>query len=147
MTKQIETPKKPQKDTKARTRTRRKKKLLQALQESLGIVTRACKIADIPRADFYRWFNDDKKFRDAVEDVEDIALDFVEGRHYSLIQQMHPASIIFHLKTKGRGRGYIERNEVEHSGKIDMNVSDLTNCNIKCDCSIISYFRPFKIEK
>lgn len=113
--------------TLAKAPAKRKKALLSALTDNLGIVTRACKAVGIPRACFYEWFNDDPEFKAAVEDVNEIALDFVEERHYALIKCLNTASIIFHLKTKGRGRGYVERTEIEHSGKLDTNVSELTN--------------------
>ena len=111
----------------AKSKAKRKKILLEALKESLGIVSRACKKAKIPRSEFYKWYHADEKFRDAVEDVNEIALDFVEERHYALIQALNAASIIFHLKTKGSGRGYSERMKLEHGGELSLKVSEMTN--------------------
>lgn len=114
--------KKPsKKSTKSRISTeKRKNLLLEKLKESLGIVTTACAKADINRVTFYRWYQSDNKFKEAVDQIEDIALDFVETQHYKLIKDGNPSSIIFHLKTKGRSRGYREKYELEHSGDIGL---------------------------
>lgn len=95
-----------------------KKALLEALEKSLGIVTTACKSVDIARDTFYRYLKDDEDFAKAVKDVDNIALDFVESVLLHNIKDRREASTIFYMKTKGRHRGYIEKQELEHSGKI-----------------------------
>lgn len=96
-----------------------KAKILAALVESKGIVTSACaKCPDVSRSQFYKWKLDDPDFLAAVEDVEDIALDFVESALHRQILNDNPASTIFYLKTKGKRRGYIEKQQIEHSGEI-----------------------------
>ena len=40
----------------------KKESLLKALEQSLGVVTVACKKADIPRSTYYKWLNEDPKF-------------------------------------------------------------------------------------
>ncbi|KKM24451.1 hypothetical protein LCGC14_1604980, partial [marine sediment metagenome] len=67
---------------------------------------------------FYNYLQDDKDFAIKVKDVENIALDFAESALFQNIKDRREASIIFYLKTKGKGRGYIEKQEIEHSGKI-----------------------------
>lgn len=114
-------------ETLAKSKAKRKLILLDALKTSMGIVSRACKAVGIPRSDFYKWCKADPEFKAAVQDVHEIALDFVEERHYALINALHPASIIFHLKTKGRGRGYIEKTEICHSGTMSVDVSGLSD--------------------
>lgn len=89
-----------------------KKKLLTALEKSLGVVTIACKSANLDRSQFYVWLKEDEAFAEAVEDMNNIALDFAESSLHKQIQSGVPASTIFYLKTKGKGRGYIERQEI-----------------------------------
>jgi len=89
-----------------------KKKLLEALEKSKGIITDACKRAKVPRRTYYNWLNDDDDFKKEVEDIQNQALDFVEGKLFSLIDQENPTAIIFYLKTKGKKRGYVERQEI-----------------------------------
>ena len=56
----------------------KKETLLKALEKSLGVVTIACKKADIPRSTYYKWLKDDDEFRQQVQEIENVALDFAE---------------------------------------------------------------------
>jgi len=87
--------------------------MLQALQRSLGVVTTACQSVGIHRDSHYRWLKDDAEYAQQVKSVEDIALDFAESHLHELIKDGNPAATIFLLKTKGRRRGYVERQEIE----------------------------------
>lgn len=89
-----------------------KKRVIEALIESKGIVTSACEAAQVPRGTFYWWINNDPDFKEAVEDVQDIAIDFVEGKLFDKITSGDTIATIFYLKTRGKKRGYIERNEI-----------------------------------
>ena len=85
-----------------------KKKLIQALEKSLGIVSSACKIVEINRSTFYKYYNEDKEFKKEVDSINDVALDFAESKLLENIKDKKETSIIFYLKTKGKKRGYIE---------------------------------------
>jgi len=89
-----------------------KKALLEALEKSLGVVTTACKAVGVDRTTFYKYVNEDPAFKQAVDDVENIALDFAESQLHRQIQNGEVSSTIFYLKTKGKRRGYIERQEM-----------------------------------
>lgn len=93
--------------------TERKKAVIEALQESLGIVTTACKKAGVGRTQFYEWLKVDKEFADAVADIEEITLDFVESKLLKNIQQGDTQSIHYYLKCKGGKRGYGDKHEVK----------------------------------
>ena len=86
--------------------------MLQALEQSLGVVTVACKKAEIPRSTFYKWINEDEEFAKQVREIENIALDFAESQLHKQISENSTAATIFYLKTKGKKRGYIERQEI-----------------------------------
>lgn len=90
-----------------------KKKLLKALEKSLGIVTTACKQVKCSRNTFYQYCNDDQGFKKSVDDISNICLDFVESQLFKLIENEHPTAIIFYLKTKGKQRGYVEKQEIQ----------------------------------
>ena len=91
-----------------------KKNMLSALEASLGVVQAACVLVGIDRKTHYRWLAKDPKYKAAVEEMTDIALDFAESKLLLQIKSNNTAATIFYLKTKGKTRGYIER--VEHSG-------------------------------
>jgi len=104
----------------------KKKSLLEALRRNKGIVSHACQQTGIPRRTFYQYLNDDPDFHAEVLDAQEIALDHVEGKLHELIdgvtvvgengvyqQPPNVTATIFYLKTKGKKRGYVERQEVE----------------------------------
>lgn len=97
-----------------------KKAILEALEQSLGVVTSACKKVGVGRTTFYQWMKDDKEFAEQVKDIENVALDFAESQLFKQIKENNPTSTIFYLKTKGRTRGYIEKKEIDQSGRIEV---------------------------
>lgn len=105
-----------------------KARVLEALEESLGIVTDACRKSNISRQSFYRWCKEDPDFKDKVDEIEDVALDFAESELHKQIRNGIPSSTIFYLKTKGKKRGFVERQELEHRGDLttDTGLSHLT---------------------
>jgi len=108
-----------------------KKFILELLEEHHGIVTTACKSLGLARATFYKWCNDDPNFKEAVEEITETAIDFVESKlmekingvtvlgQKDVIYEQPPSdtAIIFYLKTKGKKRGYVERSEIDHTTK------------------------------
>ena len=90
----------------------KKESILKALEQSLGVVTMACKKADVPRSTFYKWMNEDEDFAKSVKDIENIALDFAESQLHKQISETSTSATIFYLKPKGKKRGYIERQEI-----------------------------------
>lgn len=107
-----------------------KREILEALIEFNGIVTNACNSIGLARSTFYNWLNTDNEFKKEVEDIQDVAIDFVEsklmekingvkimGREYIYEQPPSDTAIIFYLKTKGKKRGYVERSEIDHTTK------------------------------
>lgn len=94
-------------------RLKEKKKLfLECFEKRLGIVSRSCEDAGISRQTYYRWMEQDKKFNERVTDILEKQIDFVENQLISNIQDGDTTAIIFYLKTKGKKRGYIERQEI-----------------------------------
>ena len=90
-----------------------KKQMVEALEKSLGIVTSACKNVGIARETHYKWLRVDIKYKEEVESIEGIALDFAESQLHQQIKRGEVSSTIFYLKTKGKHRGYIEKTEQE----------------------------------
>ena len=105
----------------------KKESILKALENSLGVVTVACKSADIPRSTYYKWLKEDEDFAKSVKDIENIALDFGESQLHKQIGDGNTSATIFFLKTKGKRRGYIERSELDLTSgdepiKININI-------------------------
>jgi len=97
------------------TNSTRKKDLLDALERSLGIVSTACEKVGVDRKTHYNWLKDDPEYKEAVRAIEERTIDFAESHLHALIKDKNPAATIFFLKTKGKTRGYVERQEIEVS--------------------------------
>lgn len=95
--------------------------MIEALEKSLGVVTTAAEQVGISRKTHYEWLKTDEDYKEAVESISDMALDFAESQLYKQIKEGEVTSTIFYLKTKGKKRGYIERTEVEQSGGLSIN--------------------------
>ena len=90
----------------------KKDTLLQALENSLGIVSTACNRTGISRSSYYKWYKEDEEFRQKVDDIDNVKLDFVESKLFKNIENEKEKSIIFYLQHKGHKRGYIQRQNI-----------------------------------
>lgn len=97
--------------------------MLSALYTSLGVVSDACDKCNITRATHYNYLKDDLEYKKAVEDIGERVLDFAESELFKQIREGSTTATIFLLKTKGKKRGYIERQEYE----ITQNGPDLSD--------------------
>lgn len=93
-------------------RTLKKDTLIQALENSLGIVSTACNRTGISRSSYYKWYKEDEEFRKKVDDIDNVKLDFVESKLFKNIENEKEKSIIFYLQHKGHKRGYIQRQNI-----------------------------------
>ena len=100
------------------TSSTKKDNFLKALKNNLGNISQACKSSKISRQTYYRWIDDDVEFEEQCKNVEESLLDLAENRLLEKIDKYDTTSIIFFLKTKGKKRGYIEKQEVEHTKPI-----------------------------
>lgn len=106
-----------------------KKALLEALEKSLGVVTTACKIVGIHRSTFYEYLKEDEEFRQQVEELDNMVLDFAESQLHNQIKDGNTSATIFYLKTRGRKRGYYEKTQFDHTTddepiKININLAN-----------------------
>lgn len=109
-----------------------KKRVLEALEDQCGVVTAACKIVGVSRTQFYVWMEEDDEFKKAVDDVSEVAKDFVESSLFLQIKGGNTAATIFYLKTKAKDRGYVERQEIEEIRKMP-DLSDWTDEQIRAE--------------
>lgn len=100
--------------------SREKKRMLDALRNTYGIVSEAVKIVGIERKTHYNWLHSDEEYRKAVQDVKEIAKDFVESKLFECIQEKNITGIIFYLKTQAKDRGYDDRDVAD-----SINISEI----------------------
>ena len=108
---------------------RTKKKIIEAMEKSLGVVTTACRMAGVSRSLYYKYYNSDPEFRKKCQEMEDVALDFSESALYQGIADGNMTGIIWHLKTKGKHRGWVER--IETVQKVEDDLDELTDEELK----------------
>lgn len=77
-----------------------------------ALITRISTALNISRTTFYKWCEDYPEFKQAYEDAEYHTLDTSESQLFQNINDGKEPSIFFHLKCKGKGRGYVEKEVV-----------------------------------
>lgn len=106
-------------------RNRRKKELLTVLRATLGNVSGACEKVGVSRATFYLWRQEDTEFDQAVREINERTLDFVEQSMMSEIKKGNAKLIIFYLMNRGRERGYCRKPEdVQQRPQVNIVLSD-----------------------
>lgn len=127
-----------------------KEDILKALEAKNGIVSEACKSIGFSRSTFYKWLNDDPDFKKKVDEIQDVAIDYVESKLFEkitgvtvkrgetdegedIVYDVPPSdtAIIFYLKTKGKKRGYIEKQEIDAnlSGSVNLIFEQTPGCD------------------
>ena len=91
-------------------------RIIDAIQESNGLLTLAAKRAGLGYTTVWRYTQDYPLVAQAVIEAKEKMLDFTESKLYEKIKEGDNAAIIFFLKTQGKKRGYIERQEVTGEG-------------------------------
>ena len=99
------------------SKKKKQDRLLEALEKSLGVVTTACKACGLSRAMYYKYLKEEE-FSQKVDEIQNVAIDFVESKLFQQIRDNTVASTIFYLKTKAKNRGYSERIEYDGNLKI-----------------------------
>lgn len=95
---------------------KKEKQAITILKKKAGNVSLTCEAMNMSRDTFYEWKKKSIEFAAAVEEVNESLIDFVESKLMENINNNDNASTIFFLKTKGKQRGYVEKQEIEHSG-------------------------------
>ena len=102
-----------------------KDKFLEMYQKKACNISEACKSADVRRATYYKWRKDDDEFCKQCEEIEEGMIDFAETQLFKNIKDGKETSLIFFLKCRAKKRGYIDKQEIEHSGVIGYDISKL----------------------
>lgn len=84
-----------------------------ALRRCMGIVSTASKEVGVSRVTHYQWLKDDPEYKARVEEIAEEVIDFAESAMYKQIAEGNAKMIEFFMKTRGRKRGYEERQTIE----------------------------------
>ena len=101
----------------------KKKLFIQTYPQKVCNITETCKCINIDRGTYYNWRKNDEDFNLACTHAEESMIDFAETQLMKNIKDGKETSLIFYLKCKAKKRGYVERQEVEHSGDVGININ------------------------
>lgn len=82
-----------------------------SIVRSFGNLSTAAKSLQVERATLYAWI-EQEGLEEAVQEGRNRRLDFAESMLDKGMKEGNMTAIIFYLKTQGKSRGYIERQEV-----------------------------------
>ena len=88
--------------------TKAKETFLSLFYKNFCNIYETCKSVNICRSTYYDWMEKDEEFKKSVSELQEGLIDMSESQLLKLIESKHPTAIIFHLKTKGKERGYVE---------------------------------------
>jgi len=76
----------------------------------------------VTRRTVYNWLEADAELQQAVVDAREAMLDLAENKLEEAIDAGQGWAIALALKTVGKQRGYVERVETEHRGRVPLEV-------------------------
>ena len=114
--------------------TKRMKEFLVIFRKNAGRIQASCEKANLNRASYYMWLDKSPKFKKECEEVVESLKDFVEGKiltHIKSADNKVSADMCkFYAKTKMKDRGFVEKQEIEHSGKVfDVKITEVENAS------------------
>jgi hypothetical protein len=104
--------------------TRQQSDFLVSLEKSLGIITAAIEATGVSRAKYITWLNVDEEFSKRVDLIMEKQIDFVESKLLEKINKGDTTAITFYLKTKGKDRGYTEK-QIMEDREVIININSL----------------------
>lgn len=85
--------------------------LKEAFTKSGGFISLACKMLDCTRKTLYNYLKKYPELQEHLDDIREGYLDMAESGLISHIKEKDKQCLFFYLKTQGKNRGYVERQE------------------------------------
>jgi hypothetical protein len=113
----------------AKRNGRTAKQYAEAITEARGFISVAARHLGVSRTQVYRMIDKHPSVAEAVADARESMTDLAEGKLVKLINDENATAIIFYLKTQGKGRGYVERQELtgKDGGAIETKETGMTD--------------------
>lgn len=91
---------------------------IEVFEKNACNIKQTCKKVNIDRQTYYNWMSSNSTFKKAINDCQEGLIDFAETKLMEKIKDGDTTANIFFLKTKGKGRGYVEKVEQVLSGSL-----------------------------
>ncbi len=98
------------------------KTIIRALEATAGMVTYAAKKLDVSYVSLWKWIKKSTELQQALHSIKESHIDLAETKLLQNVKNGDPSSIFFYLKCKAKDRGYVEKQQIEHSGDMTINV-------------------------
>lgn len=85
--------------------------IIKVYEKKAGNISATCTALGISRRTFYNRRECSKKLAERLDEIDESLVDFSESKLLEQIGEGNLTAIIFHLKTKGKNRGYVESTE------------------------------------
>ena len=95
-----------------------------ALRRANGLQAHAAEMLNVSRPAIHDRIKRSPRLQEVMKEIEERLIDQSENVIYHHMSNKNLTAAIFHLKTKGKNRGWIERHENELSGKINISHDD-----------------------
>lgn len=96
---------------------------IRAIQEANGMLTVAAKKLGVGRSAIHEMAKRHPEIQEAINETRERMVDFAENKLFEKISQGEIVAILFYLKTIGKSRGYVERQEVDNSGSLEITIN------------------------
>ena len=91
--------------------------MAEAIKKGKGILSAAATVLGCTRQTVAAYIERYPTVKAAHDEARESTIDFVESRLLKNIDSGDTTAMIFYLKTQGKKRGYVERQETELTGK------------------------------
>lgn len=97
--------------------------VIEAIRNNNGLLAAAARELGIDRSTVWRYCQRFPTIQKALDDARDTNLDYAEGQLMRAVKAGNVTAIMFLLKTVGKSRGYVDRQEIQHEGNLNVSVS------------------------
>jgi len=94
-----------------------------ALRQASGNISQVARDLNVSRSIVNQRVHNNKKLQKILEDAREELVDIAENALKTKINQGDVAAIIFTLKTQGKRRGYVERQEITNTEPVEIVVT------------------------
>ena len=102
-------------------------KVKEGIKGSAGVIAIIAKQCGVSRQAMYEFLEKNPKLKEDVKQESERIIDLGESELFKLVKKGEFPAIKYLLSTKGKKRGYVEKQELTHSTDIDWPVEIIIN--------------------